>query len=121
MAFSLIPREEKFFELFEAQAAHNVQAAKVFKELAHHWSLESPLFDKLRDIYDWDVALIRTAYVRLLVSAGLVIAGYYALHAMRYLGGHAVPRALSGHPRAIRSPPAAQTAHSAKPDQRTAR
>lgn len=50
MGFSLIPREEKFFELFEAQAAHNVAAAKVFKELAQKWSLESPLFDKLRDI-----------------------------------------------------------------------
>lgn len=50
MAFTLIPREEKFFELFEQQANHNVEAAKAFKELAQKWSLESPLFDKLRDI-----------------------------------------------------------------------
>ena len=50
MAFSLIPKERKFFELFEGQAAHNVEAAKVFKELVQKWSLESPLFDRLRDI-----------------------------------------------------------------------
>lgn len=50
MAFSLIPKEEKFFEMFEAQAAHNVDAAKVFKELAQNYSLQSPAFDRLRDI-----------------------------------------------------------------------
>lgn len=50
MAFSLIPKEQKFFELFEAQAAHNVEAARVFKELVQKWSLESPAFDRLREI-----------------------------------------------------------------------
>ncbi|MFA6317944.1 MAG: DUF47 family protein, partial [Elusimicrobiota bacterium] len=50
MAFSIIPKEEKFFELFEAQAAHNVEAARVFRELVQHWDLKSPAFDKLRDI-----------------------------------------------------------------------
>ena len=50
MAFSFIPKEEKFFELFIAQADHNVSAAKVFKDLAQKWSLESPAFDRLRDI-----------------------------------------------------------------------
>ncbi|MBI4377153.1 MAG: DUF47 domain-containing protein [Elusimicrobia bacterium] len=50
MGFSLIPKEEKFFDLFETQASHNVEAAKAFKELAQKWSLESPIFDKLRDI-----------------------------------------------------------------------
>ena len=50
MAFSLIPKEEKFFELFEAQAAHNFEAAKVFLDLARKWSLESPAFHQLRDI-----------------------------------------------------------------------
>ena len=48
--FNLIPREEKFFELFEAQAAHNVEAAKVFIELISKWSQESPLFRRLQDI-----------------------------------------------------------------------
>jgi hypothetical protein len=48
--FSLIPREEKFFELFEAQAAYNVEAARIFKELVGKWDLESPLFKKLQDI-----------------------------------------------------------------------
>ena len=50
MAFNLIPKEEKFFELFEAQAAHNVEAARVFKDLAQKYVLESPAFDRLRDI-----------------------------------------------------------------------
>ncbi|MBI4345440.1 MAG: DUF47 domain-containing protein [Elusimicrobia bacterium] len=50
MAISLIPKEEKFFELFEAQARHNVAAAQAFKDLARNWSVESPDFDKLRDI-----------------------------------------------------------------------
>ena len=48
--FSFMPREEKFFELFEAQAAHNVSAAKVFREMALKWSRETTPFDKLRDI-----------------------------------------------------------------------
>jgi len=50
MAFSLIPKEEKFFEMFEAQAAHNVDAAKVFRDLALKYSIDSPAFDRLRDI-----------------------------------------------------------------------
>ena len=50
MAFSLIPKEEKFFEFFDVQAGHGVEAAKTFKELAQNWSLDSPAFDRLRDI-----------------------------------------------------------------------
>ena len=50
MAFSLIPKEEKFFELFEAQAAHNVEAARIFKDLSEKWSLESGAFARLQDI-----------------------------------------------------------------------
>ena len=48
--FNLIPKEEKFFELFDGQSVHNVEAARVFKELSQKWSLESPLFQKLQDI-----------------------------------------------------------------------
>lgn len=50
MRFRLIPREEKFFELFEAQTTHNVEAAKMFLDLARKWSLDSPLFRRLQDI-----------------------------------------------------------------------
>ena len=50
MPISFIPKEEKFFELFEEQAAHNVEAARLFKELVHKWSPESPIIDTLRDI-----------------------------------------------------------------------
>jgi len=50
MVFNLIPKEEKFFELFDTQAAHNVEAAKTFRELAKSWAKDSPAFDRLRDI-----------------------------------------------------------------------
>jgi predicted phosphate transport protein (TIGR00153 family) len=50
MAFSFIPKEEKFFELFDHQAAHNVEAAKVFKELVASWNPKSDAFKKLQDI-----------------------------------------------------------------------
>jgi predicted phosphate transport protein (TIGR00153 family) len=48
--FGLIPKEEKFFELFEAQAAHNVAAAKQFRDMAQKWTRDQSAFDKLRDI-----------------------------------------------------------------------
>ena len=50
MAFSWIPKEEKFFELFEAQAVHGVAAAKVFREMALKWTRDTAPFDRLRDI-----------------------------------------------------------------------
>lgn len=50
MALNLIPKDEKFQELFELQAAHAVEAAKVFKELVGNWKQDSPAFDRLRDI-----------------------------------------------------------------------
>lgn len=50
MAFNLIPKEEKFFELFEAQAAHNAEAAKLFRDMALKWTREMTPFDRLRDI-----------------------------------------------------------------------
>ena len=50
MAFSLIPKEQKFFELFELQATHNVEAARIFKELSERWSLDSDAFSRLEDI-----------------------------------------------------------------------
>lgn len=48
--FNFIPQEGKFFELFDQQAAHNVEAARVFKELLKKWSLESPGFQRLQDL-----------------------------------------------------------------------
>jgi predicted phosphate transport protein (TIGR00153 family) len=50
MNFTFIPKEEKFFELFDLQAAHCVEAAKAFKNLARDWRLDSPLFARIRDI-----------------------------------------------------------------------
>jgi predicted phosphate transport protein (TIGR00153 family) len=50
LAFNWIPKEEKFFELFEAQAVHNVAAAKVFREMALKWTRDTAPFDRLRDI-----------------------------------------------------------------------
>ncbi|MFA6091498.1 MAG: DUF47 family protein [Elusimicrobiota bacterium] len=50
MAFTLIPKEEKFFALFDAQAAHGVAAAKAFRELVLNWEPQSPLIEKLHEI-----------------------------------------------------------------------
>ncbi|HAM36082.1 MAG TPA: DUF47 domain-containing protein [Elusimicrobia bacterium] len=50
MAFSIMPKEEKFFKLFEAQAAYNSKAVAVFKELVKAWDLKSPAFDQIREI-----------------------------------------------------------------------
>ena len=50
MAFSLLPKEEKFFTLFEEQADHICDAANVFKELLSKWSPSSPLVERLREI-----------------------------------------------------------------------
>ena len=50
MALNLIPKEEKFFELFAVQAAHNAEAAKLFREMALKWSRDTASFDRLREI-----------------------------------------------------------------------
>ena len=50
MTFSFIPKEEKFFELFEAQAVHSVAAAKLFREMAQKWTRDTAPFDRLREI-----------------------------------------------------------------------
>src|SRR5580658_1159567 len=50
LAFNLIPKEEKFFELFEAQAAHGVAAAKILRDLSLKWTQDNEPFDRLRDI-----------------------------------------------------------------------
>ena len=48
MAWSFIPKDEKFFELFEAQAVHSVAAAKTFREMALKWTRDTAPFDRLR-------------------------------------------------------------------------
>lgn len=50
MALRLIPKDEKFFDLFEVQASNNVNAAKKYKDLVEKWDLDSPIFDELRDM-----------------------------------------------------------------------
>jgi len=50
MAFQLVPKEEKFFDLFNNQASHNLEAAKIFLELAQNWSADSSAFARLQDI-----------------------------------------------------------------------
>ncbi len=50
MAITLIPKEEKFYELFEVQATHNVEAARLFKALANDWNQSSSVFEQLREI-----------------------------------------------------------------------
>jgi predicted phosphate transport protein (TIGR00153 family) len=50
MAFSLIPREEKFFDLFDQMAKSLREAASLFKELSMNWDPNSPTIQKLRDL-----------------------------------------------------------------------
>ena len=50
MAFSLIPREEKFFDLFDQMAKSLREAASHFKELSMNWDPNSPTIQKLRDL-----------------------------------------------------------------------
>lgn len=50
MAFNLIPKEEKFFDMFEVQADRICEAARQFKELTGHWQIESPIVAKLTDL-----------------------------------------------------------------------
>ena len=50
MAFHLLPKEEKFFKLFEAQAAYNTKAVKTFKELVKSWDEKSAAFEVIREI-----------------------------------------------------------------------
>ncbi|MBI5884011.1 MAG: DUF47 family protein [Elusimicrobia bacterium] len=50
MALTLIPREEKFYELFIVQAEAGVKAAGMFRDLVRAWDLESPIFNQLREL-----------------------------------------------------------------------
>lgn len=50
MAFSFIPKEEKFFDLFEQQAKSLQSAASMFKELVLNWSSDSSGAQGLRDL-----------------------------------------------------------------------
>lgn len=50
MAFSLIPKDEKFFDILE-EASDNVEkGAGVFLELVSDWSLTSPKIQQIRDL-----------------------------------------------------------------------
>ena len=50
MAFSLIPRDEKFFDLFDQQARSIQEAAKQFVDLVQDWNDKHPGIARLRDL-----------------------------------------------------------------------
>lgn len=50
MPFSLIPREEKFYDLFEQQVKSLSEAATLFKNIVSNWSLNHEGVQRLRDI-----------------------------------------------------------------------
>jgi hypothetical protein len=50
MAFSLIPKEEKFFDLFDQMVHAMEEAAKVFLDLVRNWSDKHPGIARLRDL-----------------------------------------------------------------------
>jgi uncharacterized protein len=50
LAFSLIPREEKFFDFFEQQAQWLKKAAALLKQLAAEWSPDHAALEQLREV-----------------------------------------------------------------------
>jgi len=50
MEINLIPKEEKFFDLFEAQAERICAVAKEFKDLLADWRLDSDKIEKISDM-----------------------------------------------------------------------
>jgi len=50
MAFSLIPKEMKFFDLFDQQAANAVEASALFKRLAQSGQFDDEGVQKMRDL-----------------------------------------------------------------------
>ena len=50
MAFRLIPREEKFFDLFEQQGTNIVAAARVLEELVHDYGNAKAKAERVKDL-----------------------------------------------------------------------
>ena len=50
MAFRLIPREEKFFDLFEQQGTNIVAAARVLEELVHDYGNAKAKAEEVKDL-----------------------------------------------------------------------
>jgi len=50
LAFRLIPREEKFFDLFEQQGANIVAAARVLEELVHDYGNAKAKAEQVKDL-----------------------------------------------------------------------
>lgn len=48
--FGLIPKEEQFFDILENAAQNAVHSTAEFNTLMKNWNLESPSFQKIRDI-----------------------------------------------------------------------
>ncbi len=63
--FRLIPKEEKFFDLFEQQAACIVRAARVLHELVHDYANAKALGQQIRDLEHQGDALTHELVKRL--------------------------------------------------------
>ena len=50
MAFSFIPKDEKFFDLLEEASENMIKAAHAFRTLVTHWAPDSPQFELIRDL-----------------------------------------------------------------------
>jgi uncharacterized protein len=50
MKLSFIPREEKFYEMFNRSAKNVVLGAQTYKELVENWRQDHPNIQKIRDI-----------------------------------------------------------------------
>lgn len=63
--FRLIPREEKFFDLFEKQATHIVAAARALRELAYNYGNAEALAQQIEDLEHQGDALTHEMVKRL--------------------------------------------------------
>ena len=50
MGFSLIPKDEKFFDLLEEASDNVIHSAQVFVQLVQNWADTSPLLQEIRDL-----------------------------------------------------------------------
>jgi len=50
MAWNLIPKEQKFFEMFSRASANAVEAARTYRDLVKDWRLNHPHIEKVREL-----------------------------------------------------------------------
>ena len=62
LIWTLIPKEQKFFEMFSRAAKNAVETARTYRELVHDYRVDHPNIQKIRDLeHEGDIILARNA------------------------------------------------------------